>query len=280
MLKKFLMMAIVAVTASVASPSASRAGFSLTMTYGANSFTVNDRTSGNVAFDQTLSVGNLTDGNASIRNIGVVAVSDVTLVSPGFNGITTTSAFYLDANLNYAPTSAGALFRIVNLSAVATETSSSRVSSTVASIQYLGSGPAQVTILTQDNTFNAPAGNGIKALHVGLTILENKDGVSVTSTAFATPDDSTVSVSSASTVPTGFSATTLYDRTGAPAPFTLKNTATVNFSGAASVQFQSDSEVLNATPVPSALILAAFGIPAFGLLRRRFATKVEATTAV
>ncbi len=67
-------------------------------------------------------------------------------------------------------------------------------------------------------------------------------------------------------------------------PFSLSNTLVINgLLGAGNPQFNgtvtTTAALLAPTPAPAGLLLAAFGIPAFGLLRR-FGRKVDATVAV
>jgi len=219
-----------------------------------------------------------------------IAVSAVTSQSPFDGGGLFTnnlsSDFFLDANLDVT-TEANALFRIRNLNAVGTETTFSRITGTNAGIDFLGTAGTMPTVLSIiiSDTFNVPNGPG-NLLTVGLTVLLNSKGNLITSTSSATPDGSSVSVSSNRVVLPGDTPGAIGDMTtfnGTGAPFTLTNTTTINFAPGSTVQFQSGSSVLpagsvEAVPAPSALILAAVGLPAFGVLRRRFAK--PATPAV
>lgn len=276
---RFLLAGLAAASALLGLQSPAHAAFTVALNYNGTTRTITDRTGANpqAAVDQSLAIGDLTDTENTSRNIAVSAVASQTPFNGGFSN-NLSSEFFLDSNLNVT-TAANAMFLIRNLSAVGTETTFSRITGTNAGIDFLGTTngtPAVLTILISD-TFNVPNGPGNK-LTVGLTVLLNKNGDLITSTSDATPFPSTVSTSSSDVVlpgmdPTGVAGNTTFNGTGGP--FTLTNTTSVAFTDGNSIQFQSGTSVLpndaTATPAPSALVLAALGLPALGLLRRRFA---------
>ena len=261
MLKKFLMMAIVAVTASLASPSASQATFSLTLS-GAGNVSVSDDTTGINQLATSGAVGDLLDADGNARAISVS------------EKIGTKFTFLNDLSTNF--TYNGLTFSAVSANAFEGPGVVSRVTDFSTSVRNLSGSQKTVVITVTDDAFLLPNGAQL-VLRANVALQGTPSGTfSITSKADAFPDAATVSTTI--TTKTSTFADVAFNRTANS--FTLSNTITLVLENGASVDFSSSSEVFNATPVPSALILAAFGIPAFGLLRRRFATKVEATTAV
>ena len=246
MLKKFLMMAIVAVTASLASPSASRAGFSIKIDNGASTITVSDGD----ALDLD------TDPN-SIQIVKTVGDYKVNITA------TTTS-----------PTAVGGLHTLTDgLATLEKKTNSNPGASlkiTLFSDGFSLGGPGGPETVLVTNKLSQSSFQQLGSVATGVSTISPPGGVSGT-----TPTATLIGGGNTATAST----TTLV--TISSNPFSLTNVfelSGLNVGSSFSGSISTTAEI--ATPVPSALILAAFGIPAFGLLRRRFASKVEATTAV
>ena len=240
MFRKFLMMAAVAVTAALIAPSESRAGFSVSLTGTSPVLAtrlVLDRVGGapaNADDDQSGAVnrivlGNLVDGIGSLYN-GLSILMNAVSKSP-------------NAELD------------------------SLTTSTVNTITNSSGGTVSVTIVITDDSFTAPV-NGVYVLKNNLTIV-SKTGVSMLETVGSATNSpaTTAATNAGSPAPVSDSTSTFWTRTGSPSTFALTTTIRLTLANNGTVNFQTSLDVLN-TPTPAGLLLAAFGIPAFGLLRR------------
>ncbi len=242
MFRKFLVLAVVAVTASILAPSRSEAGFSVVLTGTAPVLaarTVSDRVGGSAV-----------DNNDDLAGLkGIIQLSDAG------NGILST---YNGLTIRFTATSsAPAAF------------SSSLQTTTNATISNTTNSAVSITILVSDDTFVTP-GNGDYVLRNDLTVVTlSGPGTTISSSSSATSNPAVTPTATASAVtPTAVSTEAFWTRTNSPTPFTLGTLITLTIGAGGAINFQTNLDVVNATPAPAGLILAALGIPAFGLLRR------------
>jgi len=250
MLKRFLLMAVVAVTATFVASSDCKAGYSILLQSGSNSLLITDN---NVApssntLDKNLNLGFITTAQTGPGGANTLGVQFANY------------RFALDSSSGAPDGEVGLFtqtrFRIFNNGATNT---------------------LKITVL--DDTFTSPglAGDTLSLTnYLKINSLTAGTGNKVTAYSNASPALATTGVLTGTAAGYENSNSITYHRTGTP--YSISQVFEVTLANGGSTSFVGTASVT--TPVPSALILAAFGIPAFGLLRRRFASKVEATTAV
>ena len=252
MFRNFLMTAVVAVAVLLTAATESRATFSLTLTGGAPaSVPIADDTTGINGVGTTGAVGDLLDTVGSTRNIVVGRKTGVNTF-----GNNTFSDTFSYGGLDFT-----------NLSGTGVENGPGGITKSAAAAGSVvnNSGSSKtVTITVTETAYLLPSGSDL-SLRANLTIIGSTSGVYlVTSQALASPSNADVSVSRFALGESNLS--TPFTRTAAS--FSLRNVITLTLSNGAFVNFTSSAEVTTATPAPAGLLLAAFGIPAFGLLRR------------
>lgn len=252
MFRKFLVMALVAVAAAIAVPSVSQAGFSITLT--------------------------------SAQQVGLPA-SPVEIIDlfPG-SAVAATSAPFLDqADLTKGVITLGiqnprnplvfAGLQIFLTSISTAPIGNPPIGSTVESttqtqIRNTSGSAVTLTIFVNDNTFEQPTSGDFLLTNVVTVSQISGIGSSFSSTARFTDPNSTVNTPVIATTVGTFQERSVIFNRNSGATFTLANTIVVTLGINGVINFQSNLDVAQATPAPAGLLLAAFGIPAFGLLRR------------
>ena len=254
MIRKFLVMAVVAVAATLAAATQSQAAFTIainsTLMAQDNVLNDTDNTVGVITFDSSFQPG------GTVAGYVVQITARLTNNGLGFGG-------------------ANVLNVLVN------------ASTTPAVVSPL-------TILTTSDGVAFPVLTGNVQLLNAVSYTQFSVGTASATSTIATSPYNTPIVP-----PTGSTTTPANLTGGAPQqgnssmlvtlglnPFTLSNTLVINglagqgasFSGTLTSTVSPLASDLNALPAPAGLLLAAFGIPAFGLLRR-FGRKVDATVA-
>ncbi len=236
MFRKFLVMAVVAVTAALTAPSRSEATFTLTLDSGTSSVLIMDggigdldgivngsivasKTFDNFEFNVTASTSS-PDGFTSGGVLSITQATKIRSTSAAAAGVPVVTVFSDGFAFGGAPVSPKA-----------------KLTNTIASSLFTGStGNAGGT-----STINAPGGAA------GTTAVAQVNAPLSGSGA----NQTTLLVTVSST------------------PFSLSNKLTINNLGASNTFTGSLSTTADlVTPAPAGLLLAAFGIPAFGLLRR------------
>ncbi len=242
MSRKFLLM-VVAVVASLAVVSESRAAFSVTFsTAGATTVVVQD--------------GSALDSNLTTNEI---TVANFSLGSYDFSGFTASS------NAPSAVTEIDGIRRITSGFTVRT-TGTPQGSLFVELLEDAFAFPGPTDVLVRNLIGNSTISRG-----------------NATTTTIISPGGTTSTVMVMPPAPGSASSTLLTSTSGV---FTLTNRFTLNsqvsgsqFSGTSTSEvLPANSQAANPTPAPAGLLLAALGIPAFGLLRR-FSRKMGTASA-
>jgi hypothetical protein len=252
---RFLMAAFVAAIAALAGPATSQAAFSITFTVGANSTSITDQGSGDYA-----------TGPSGLNTIdtGHMNTAGQTLL-----GLTPFSFQGFEIAVQTALVS--------NPSQVNIDTQTNFI------IKYNGSDPSQtikIEVAATGLTNPGAAGAAMELDHsvTGLAFLQD-DGTtggtgSLNTHALATGGNSSATLFlSSGTAATGANAPPVYFYR--PATYDLIQTINVTLNTSNSVQFDTITSVqaappnITLVPAPAGLILAATGLPFFGLLRRR-----------
>lgn len=243
------MMAAVAVIATFAASNDCKAGYSILLKSGSSSLLITDNNvaPGAAGFDKNSTAGGITTLTtaASGANSGGIVFAGYRL------GIDSSSGSP-DGNIGlYTQTK----YRLFNNSAT-----------------------NKLTITVTSDGFDSPGipGDTLNLVnYLEINRWTGSSGDKITAYSYAFPDLATTGLVTGNTQGFSGQSNSLFHRSGSTYTITQVMEVTLSQGGAAS--FVGTANVV--TPVPSALILAAFGIPAFGLLRRRFAKKVEMTTA-
>lgn len=255
MFRKFLVMAVVAVTASLVAPTLGQAAFSVNLSSTSAGATpasdklVTDYTSGPIPGN-----GTVFDIDSAFRGITLGTIN-----TPFPDQFAVHGAFNIRFSASAAELASGAV--------VLGSTGAFSIANTSNSV-------ATLVLTLQETAFNLPSGPGAFFVRNKLTNLQFAPGSATftltnESNAFDGTTSSSpniLSVTQATPLPFAGSQSTSWTRTGGGS-YTVQNIITLVLSGNSTLTFQASSEVLP-TPAPAGLLLAAFGIPAFGLLRR------------
>ena len=263
MFRKFLVMALVAVVAALVAPSVGQAAFTMTIAAtGGNSYLIQDnyRT---VAGTSNLPNQFFLDPTAAPNfddAIGTSQFSVAQAVGAGKGEINVN----LPANAPFFP---DLLTQVNTKSNSPGVLSGATLFSTALSLTYSGAVPLTLTITIADDTYTTP-GAGTMYLSQTVSGTALPAGGSATSQSSVTDSGGTASTI-IQVIPAAGSPLTaplvLFTRTNSV--FTLGTVIVVNFNGAGTATFTVNSALVP-TPAPAGLLLAALGIPAFGLLRR------------
>ena len=256
MIRKFLVMALVAVTTALVAPATSQAAFTLTLTQGVDSLSLELPTTagsdaGTVGTTAYSYSGYQYDATTQTFVFGDLTFGEYRLL-PGF-----TSNINGGTNLPGGPI-ASLLLSSLGVERVLVGPAQTDLNAPVFSLTLVADGfTAPVGIVALRTTFTGQFNN--TAAQGTATLTSTVTGLGTNLQAIAT-----------GTTPVGVTQNSSPFNAVSGYAITHKVELTNMAVGANDVFNQGtiDSSVAIATPAPAGLLLAAFGIPAFGLLRR------------
>ena len=245
MFRKFLMTAVVAVAVLLTAASDSRAGFAVVLDPNFASPTLAG--SGRIILDRVGGAAANADDDQSGVALRIALGNSNDQIPSTYNGF----AIFLTATSSSPNAAADSIQTTTNI----------RITNTSNSTRTL-------VLLAGDDTFTAP-GNGGFVIKNAITLVSATNLVALRSYAAATSNlAQTPDAVVPSETPVAVVTSTNWTRSGAPGTFSLATVITLTLGSGGIANFQTSLDVLNAAPAPAGLLLAAFGIPAFGLLRR------------